>query len=378
MSKLGEVLETLFGPNFPYDTIRAEVKHWRNFDVRANAASESGVLGGRRKPSLDKDPSSIPRIANATLKVWISRPSRVRIETTREFQGKVETFLTVTDGDKWATRDSEGHVESGSSAKRKPHANLTDAEKHFDPVMIREFFKNLALELVGTVRTANRNCIRVRAVLRSEGRLWPHWLPKAAEEYEFHVDSERGLLLALISKRDGQAFEIDEVLDISYDEKIDSGLFSYSPAVGEQLREPIPVAEHLTLEAAVARVPFTVLIPDRIPGSGRHQLIIVRHPARLDSPRESLWISCMHSDEFDRLWIRESETVGSDHDEYEWERIEKDGRHLLISDPGATGKRKIYLMQEGTHVEIDSDLDRDRLIELALSLRPASEARTER
>jgi hypothetical protein len=203
-------------------------------------------------------------------------------------------------------------------------------------------------------------------------------LPKEAQEYEFHVDSERGLLLALISKRDGQAFEIDEVLGISFDEEIDDGLFTYSPAVGEQLREPIPVAEHLTLEAAVARAPFAVLIPTRIPGSGRHQLMVMRHPARLKSPRESLWLSYVHSDEFDHLLIRESATVGSDHDEYEWERIEKDGRQLFISDPGATGKRKIYLMEEGTHVEIDSDIDRDRLIDLAASLEAASVTKAER
>jgi hypothetical protein len=286
-------------------------------------------------------------------------------------QEEIETCLTVTDGDKWTTRDSEGHVESGTVAKRRGLANQTDAEKHFDPAMIREFFKNLALELAGTTRTANRECIRVRGVLRPEGRLWPHWLPKEADEYEFHVDSERGLLLSLISKRDGQAFEIDEVLEIIYDEKIDDGLFSYSPAVGEQLRQPIPVAEHLTLEAAAARVPFTVLVPTRIPGSGRHQLMVTRHPARRKSPQESLWIAYMHSDQFDCLWLHETATICADHDEYEWEQIEKDGRELMISDPGATGGRKIYLMQEGTHVEIDSDLDRDRLIDLALSLRPA-------
>jgi hypothetical protein len=287
-------------------------------------------------------------------------------------QGEIEESLTITDRDKWTTRDSEGHVESGTTSKRHAFANLTDAEVHFDPIMIREFFKNLALELVDSTRTANRDCIRVRAVLRPEGRLWPHWLPKEADEYEFHVDSERGLLLALISKRDGQVFEMNEVREISYDERIDNNLFSYSPAVGELLREPIPVAEHLTLEAAAAKVPFSVLIPTRIPGSGRHQLMICRHPARPKS-QESLWISYMYSDEFDRLWLRESATISSDHDEYEWERIEKDGRLLMISDPGPSAGRKIYLTQEGTHVEIDSDLDRDRLIDLALSLRPTAD-----
>jgi hypothetical protein len=373
MSKLGDVLEVLYGPGFPYATIRAEVRHWENLEVAEKLRLESDVLGGRRKPRPDKPAGSTPRTAEATLKIWLSRPSRVRVEKTQEKEGQIETSLTVTDGETWATRDSEGHVESGKSTKRTPLSGLTDVERHFDLAMIREFFKNLALELVGNCRTANRDCIRVRAVLRPEGRLWPHWLPKEAEEYEFHVDSERGLLLAIISKRDGQPFEIDEVLEIAYDEKIDDGLFSYSPAVGEQLRQPIPVAEHLTLEAAVARVAFTVLIPTRVPGSGGHQLDVIRCPARPKSPREYLWIAYRHLDELERLWLSESATISPDHEEYEWERIEKDGREILISDPGATGQRKVYLKQEGTHVDIDSDLDRDRLIDLAFSLRPASE-----
>jgi hypothetical protein len=372
MSKLGDVLERLYGPVFPYTTIRAEVRHWENLEVAEKVRLESDVLGGRRKLKPDKPAAPTPRTVEATLKIWLSRPSRGRIEKTQERQGQIETSLTVTDGETWATRDSEGHVESGKSAKGTAHANLTDAERHFDAAMIREFFQNLALELVGTTRSANRDCIRVRAVLRPDGRLWPHWLPKEAEEYEFHIDSERGLLLAIISKRDGQPFEIDEVLEIAYDEKIDDGLFSYSPAVGEQLREPIPVAEHLTLEAAVARVPFTVLIPTRIPGFGGEQFEVIRLPARPKSPREYLWISYGPCDEFERLWLHEGATIGSDHDEYEWERIEKDSREILISDPGATGQRKIYLKQEGTHIDIDSDLDRDRLIDLALSLCPVT------
>jgi hypothetical protein len=371
MSKLGEVLEVLYGPGFPYQTLRAKVRHWRDFDVTAAIARES-ALSGRKKERPDKPPGSTPRTAEANLKIWLSPPSKGRIETTQERQGQVETSLTVTDGENWSTRDREGHVESGKSAKRTAHANLTAAERHFDPDMIREFFKNLALEFLGTCRTANRDCLRVRAVLREEGRLWPHWLPSEAEEYEFHLDCERGLLLTIISKRDSEAFEIDEVLEIGYDEKIDDSLFSYTPAVGEQFREPIPIAEHLTLEAAVARVSFTVLIPTRVPGAGRYRSEVIFHSARPESPRAYLWIAYMHCDEFDCLWLHESATISSDHDEYEWERIEKDGRELLISDPGKDGQRKVYLKQEGTHVEIDSDLDRKQLIDLALSLRPAT------
>src|SRR5437762_6269937 len=140
MSKLGDVLEILYGPRFPYETIQAEVCHWRNFDLPETETDSD--LGGRRKTRPNRPPGSAPRIAKTALKIWISRPSRCRIETTREMQGEIETSLTIIDGDKWTTRDSEGHVESGTRAKRHPVAYLTDVEKHFDPIMIREFFKN--------------------------------------------------------------------------------------------------------------------------------------------------------------------------------------------------------------------------------------------
>jgi len=92
MSKLGDVLEVLYGPRFPYETIRAEVFHWRNFDV-PERETDSDSLGGRRKTRPNKPSGSAPRMAKTALKIWISRPSRCRIETTREMQGEIETSL---------------------------------------------------------------------------------------------------------------------------------------------------------------------------------------------------------------------------------------------------------------------------------------------
>ena len=65
-------------------------------------------------------------------------------------------------------------------------------------------------------------------------------------------------------------------------------------------------------------------------------------------------------------------------DEWEWEAVEHRGRRLEISDPGpGKAKRLVRLEHLGTHVDIWSELDRERLLDVAASLTPASQATTE-
>src|SRR5437762_218857 len=67
-----------------------------------------------------------------------------------------------------------------------------------------------------TVQTAGHECVRVRAVLRSGARLWPHWLPFGADEYEFHVQPERGVMLAVIARFGGEVFETSVVTQVTF------------------------------------------------------------------------------------------------------------------------------------------------------------------
>jgi hypothetical protein len=68
------------------------------------------------------------------------------------------------------------------------------------------------------------------------------------------------------------------------------------------------------------------------------------------------------------LWIRES-AQALDAEDYEWEELEVDGRRLRLSDPGpGKGSRIVALEQEGTHAQVHSHMDRDRILKLAASL----------
>lgn len=370
MSRLGDFLEAVYGPTERFKTIQASIRHWRNRQLADAVETRKGTVIGRRKAP----PDAASRPEEAILSVWIALPDCMRVERERHNRGQVEASLTVVNGAEWWDRDHEGHVETPGVGRRS-RPSVSDVKHHFDRANLREIFVALTLEGTGTVRTAGCDCVQVRAVPRPGGRLWPHWLPYGADEYEFHAEPERGVLLSIIARSAGEVFERCEVTQVAFDEPLDSSLFSYTPAAGEQVRPADPITEHLTLEAALVRMPFAVLVPARVPDPDQSQLEVMYHPPRLRSPRGYLCLTYGGSAAYENLWMNECGTADPDElNGYEWERVEREGKPMCISDPGAEGMRVVLVEQGGTHVTIWSDLDRERLLDLAASLVPARAA----
>src|SRR5262249_14605980 len=151
-------------------------------------------------------------------------------------------------------RYKDGRLESGTGECVSSHR--TDIERHFDPKLIRDIFAGLILEGRSTVQTAGRDCVRLHAMLRPGGRVWPHWLPREADEFEFHADCERSILLALSASYQGKTFWTSEVIDLHFDEPLTDDLFKYTPKPNEQIQAPIPISERLTLAAAIEKMAF--------------------------------------------------------------------------------------------------------------------------
>jgi hypothetical protein len=90
----------------------------------------------------------------------------------------------------------------------------------------------LELSVEGETRKAGREAIRLVGVPVEEWDRFPEPLWWGADEYEFLVDSERGVLLRCSSRLNGEDFDAPEVEEIRFDERFGQEVFDS--------REPLP------------------------------------------------------------------------------------------------------------------------------------------
>jgi hypothetical protein len=294
------------------------------------------------------------------------------VETEQRDGESVRSYLAIVDGDRSWVRDDRGRVEESRDEVQKigrAVASETAVDRHFSHASLREFFVSLALETVGEIRVAGHECVRLRARIRPGGRLWPHWLPAGADEYGFDVLPARGVVLAIEARRGGAVFEVNEVTAVAFDEPLDDSLFRYVPTSGEQLRPAEPIVEPLSLDAAVRRVPFVVLLPKEVPDADHVQLEVMFHCSHDPSSPPRLMLMYRWNGSAQSLWLNEAATADPDLENFDWEPITRHGREMRLSDPAVAGGRRVVAFeQSGTHVTIWSDIAREPLLDLAASL----------
>ncbi len=363
MSELGGFLEAVYGSATHFFSVRARLRHWRS-QVLAEMARNSKRVWGRKKGGT----MSKPTIREVNTSVWLSPPNRVRMEKHIQAGRKSEYSLVIADGNRWSIRDGQGHVQVSDPDQEGGPPGLTRISAHFDQRFLRELLGHLALESFGVVNTARRSCVRLRAAARPGARLWSHWLPYGADEYEFHADPERGVVLFIAARFKGQVYDVSEVVEVAFDEPLDDALFAYAPVCGEQIRPAESVIEVLSLDGAIARMPFTVLVPTRLPSQETARVFEVTYcRPRGPSGRGSLTITYLTKPS---VWIEQSGEPNPELDKYEWEPIEYQAKRMAVSDAG-TGTRVLTLVQDGTYVKVWSELDREQLIDITASLVPA-------
>lgn len=86
------------------------------------------------------------------------------------------------------------------------------------------------LEPIEDTEFLGREAVRVRGVFR-QGRE-PSWEPRFwgfADEHEFPVDRERGILLRYVARFQEQDFAVASVEEVIFDETLPEDIFSFSP-----------------------------------------------------------------------------------------------------------------------------------------------------
>jgi hypothetical protein len=125
-------------------------------------------------------------------------------------------------------------------------------------------------------------------------------------------------------------------------------------------------------------MPFTVLVPTRLPDADHAHFEVMYHPPRRHGPWPHLALMYSVGEARQRLWVRQAARPDPGCERLEWESLEAPAAtqtNLRISDAGPDpGYMRIVAFEQlGTHVVITSNLDRVQLIELARSFVPAGE-----
>jgi hypothetical protein len=385
MEEVEDALRTLLEPADRFRTVRATIKHSRDVHLENRSA-------GIGRPSLSRENiesgggSKSPRITTTVAKIWLNRPGLARIEELRDLGGGIERNLTVIDGLRRWERYSDGRVETSQceaqSEMTSAHKYLdTIIDRHFNPELLRQFLEVLTLEPMGRTRTAHRDCVSVRALPRLDNSPWPHWMPYRADEYELHVDLERGVLLNIIGRYRGELLGQHEVTEVAFDEPLDHKLFTYQPAPGDQVQPEAPLFEELrSREEAISRMPFQVLFPTLMHEPEYRFSNITYHRPRRTGDQSTLSLSYDSTAGFLSVSVYESAEPDGEPDDLEWERLASESttqKDLRISDSGeAEDQRIVEFEQNGTYVTIISNLDRTKLLEIALSFEAATDDQT--
>lgn len=363
MGLLGDFLESFYGSGSTFRTVRAKLR-------RQCKPATRGQTSRRLPIGKEKIPSSAVNSLSVDLSLWSVLPDRVRIDATRTKNGKTESTVEITRGGECLKRtpDVTVEVEKAPSRRRQQDGESlpTDYRRHFDRSLIRQFFASLVLEDAGGCEVAGRDCVRIRAVPIPGDSIWPHWLPSTADSFEFAADLGFPSLLSISGLLAGEIIEQIDVVDVAFDEEIDASIFECEPLAGQSIRSAEPVTQRVTLESAIAKVPFTVLLPKR--GVGDRAPELHYEPGRDQAAGESVSVMYLGNGS-NSLWFHLRAKPDPELDErLAWEEMEVGGRRFEISDPELdSGMIVLRFCQDGTWIEMVSDHSRQDLLEIAQS-----------
>jgi len=219
-----------------YRSVRLAVMDWA--DLEAYSRSLSRYPSNSRIAAILADPL-FPRegISESVWRLWLDRPHRRLLE---HFMPR-DRLQEVSGGDErhyWQYFPSEHRayvVTEPSLAGDSPWPQFTRwlhpvVAELLDPSFLwttpEGAVREPTLELTGHGQHLGREALRVRAkVLDWESRdLWSEnlWV---ADEYQFLVDTDVGVLLRVSCLMDHQEFSVREVFDVAFDVPMDSSLF---------------------------------------------------------------------------------------------------------------------------------------------------------
>jgi hypothetical protein len=376
VSDLGDFLVLLHGARGRISTVRATVRGWRH-ERRVREAMERSTRGGSVALfAPDADGEDNRASVESVVRVWFAPPDRAR----EEREGADGEGFGVRRGPLWWHYDPHNGAISNQGEPEVGGGIGGELWWLLDPAPVIGL---LDFDSITPGRQAGHATLRVRAVPRApgSGEDWPLLRLGAggADELLLDVDAERGALLRIEARYAGEPFLVWEVTEIAFDETFADDVFEFTPPPGEEVRSitnQFAVERDLTVEQVVARAPFTVWIPPRLPAGWETQIAFT---AENDRPPMAPQVHLHYRapDGTHAVSVAESPADHpGEHSDYEharpnpWHKIERDGRSMQIREPAESWQpAQVLLELDGTRIHIHSgDLTADWLADLAAGL----------
>ena len=250
-----EVLELIRSASQRYDTVRAALRY-RGDGPTIKALRERYLASEAYRRETGRSPETSEEVSHPEpdgsfgwrCRVWYAKVSpergvrdRVELELPREAYPGGGVDISAWDGRMVGPSgtDTVLHSRVGGGPREDDLPWLRRARDSFwttylfDPDNIAGLPPGcLDLSVEGETRKAGRRAIRLVGVPLEEFDYAPEPLWWGADEYEFLVDSERGVLLRCASRLGGEDFDALETEEIHFDERLPEDVFS--------AKEPLP------------------------------------------------------------------------------------------------------------------------------------------
>jgi outer membrane lipoprotein-sorting protein len=246
---LSELLELLYTARNRFSTIQVSWRYWYRPDLMSAAQD---------KWMAEQPPVSVAVLSSISAKetgsetqdemgrvirrrVWWQKPSFWR----REEHAKATIITIIHEDDFWSFSSARNRLytnvmpDEGPShpnirrVSRRKGEHFPDLEQEIKDVPIVDPSFLLAtheLQRMESTVFAGREAVRVRGVFRKGRDLG--WEPRFwgfADEHEFLVDEERGILLRYAARFKQQDFAVASVEQVIFDEPIPESVFIFTP-----------------------------------------------------------------------------------------------------------------------------------------------------
>jgi hypothetical protein len=351
---LGALLELLHGAHSPFTTVQPTYRTWGHAEGQG-AALDAEIE--RQKPSRQrKELEFRRRAASAARPLFIGTPARheheeiLRIwragDRVREERagGPSDGAYGVIVGDLWWYWDPRY---GASSNEDHPKAASRTGIGRELAVMLNPIvmLSELRFAVAGRSEVAGRPTITAEATPRVfDPRVFRtrvglsfelQELGRGAERYILEVDTQTGVLLEAVAFFNGEPFHKVTTVEIAFDHPIPDERFRFQPP--PSVRNPtiggLPAPQYLSLPEAQRRTPFTVLVPDQIPGDWHvHCTYFERAEGR--APHVSVQYGSADGHEDVSLWqcpANERPSVEQVTSGRRWEEVVRDGLVVRVT-----------------------------------------------